>query len=319
MIQVSILGLIGVILGSAKSVFAKMAYETHADAVSILFLRMLISLPFLMLIGFLYEKKQHSYGPLSWRDIILIAGWSFIGYYLSALFDFIGLLYVDAALERLIVFTYPTMIIIISAIFLRREIKPRQVSAIVISYIGILISFGNKLSMEPSAQFWIGVIFIFLSALTYAVFLIASEGIISRLGSMRFTTIATLSMTVCVLVHAVFAGKTNVALMDSKAVWACVLMAILSTIAPIYMFNIAVGKLGVTNMSVIACLGPACTLILASVLIKEKITMWEISGTFVVMLGVLIISFEKLRKESLSGYLRKSLSYISIWERPKKY
>lgn len=317
MAQASLIGLIGVVLGSAKSIFAKIAYEIHADPVSVLFLRMILSLPFLLIIGFLFERKQKNISKISRKDIVVIVLLSIFGYYLSSLLDFMGLLYVDAEIERLILFTYPTMIILISAIFLKKSIRPRQVSAIVVSYFGILISFGNNLLISGSDKFWIGVILVFISALIYAIFLIMSENIIARVGSSRFTTIATLTMCVCMIIHAGFTGKADVTAMNGEVIWICTLMALLSTIAPIYMFNYAMDKIGITNISILACLGPVCTLILSALMLSEKITTWEIVGTFVVMAGILLISFEKIKKDSLSYYLKKSYAMLLTRDKAK--
>lgn len=312
--QAAILGLTGVVLGAAKSVFARMAYEFQADPITVLYLRMLICLPFLLVIGFFYERRHPKHGSIKWNDIFAVIALSFLGYYISSVFDFVGLVYVEASIERLIIFMYPTMVIILSAIYLKKKVQTRQIIAIMVAYVGILMAFGDKLMVKNTPEFWLGSVYIFISALTYAIFITASEKLISRLGSVRFTTIATLTMTICIIAHALFAGKTNLNGLESRVIWSCTLMALLSTIAPIYMFNYAMARLGATNMSIISCLGPVFTLALSAGMLSEKVTGWQIAGTFVVMSGVFIISADKinLNRENLAVRFSKPLRFKSF-------
>lgn len=318
--RAGIIGLAGVVLFSAKSVFARMAYEFQADPISVLYLRMLIALPFLLAIGFIYERRRPRHEPLKWKDILSVIALSILGYYISTVLDFIGLLYVEAAIERLIVFMYPTMVIILTAVFLKKRAEKRQVWAIAISYLGMILAFGDKLMVKNSPEFWLGVTLILLSALTYAIFVISSDRLIQRMGSVRFTTVATLTMCASIILHAFITGKANIGNLDKHIYWSCTLMALLSTVAPIYMVNYAMSRMGATNISIIASLGPVCTLLLAAMLLNEKVTMWQFAGTLVVVGGVLIISSKnfQLRKISFLGTLKKTLALSTIWGRQGK-
>lgn len=292
----SAIGLSGVVLFSSKSVFAKMAYEYRVDPISVLYMRMLFSLPLIVLIGFLYEKTRKT-TMITWQDIAKVALFSVLGYYISALFNFTGLMYVEASIERLVLFLYPTMVIFLSLLFLKKPVSRNQVVAISVSYVGLIIAFADKLFAHTSAGFWFGVILIMLSSFTYAIFLTAADDLISRVGSFRFTTIASLTMCICMIVHAMIAGKAHVQGYNGHVVWYCVLMAVLSTVIPVYMFNYSMGRLGASKVSIISCLGPVCTLVFSAFLLKEAITIWQIMGTIVVMGGVLIVNLEKSTKE----------------------
>lgn len=293
----SVIGLLGVVLFAAKSVFVKMAYEYHADAISVLYLRMLFAFPLVLIVGLIYEKTKNTV-PFRWMDILKVAGISVFGYYISAVFDFAGLIYVEASIERLVLFLYPTMVIILSMIFLKKPITAKQVIAISVSYIGLLIAFGNKLIVHASPGFWFGISLILVSAITYAVFLTISDKLIKQVGSVRFSTVATLTMCFCIIVHANVTGKGTITGFPSQVYISCILMAVLSTVIPVYMFNYAMSQLGASNISIISCFGPVCTLFLSAMMLKEVITLWQIAGTLIVVGGVLLINKEDSEKQS---------------------
>jgi drug/metabolite transporter (DMT)-like permease len=286
------IALAGVVLFSAKSVFAKMVYEYKVNPVSVIYLRMLIALPLIAIIGFWYEKK-HKADNVNWKDVAQVVLISLLGYYISSILDFVGLLYVEAAIERLILFLYPTMVIILSAVFMKKKITIYQIIAIVVSYIGLIIAFADKLMIKNSNLFWYGAVLIVLSSLTYAIFLVLSDGLIARLGSTRFTTIAVLTMSIGIILHAMVTGKANIYGYNSQVYINCALMAILSTVIPVYMFNYAIEKLGSSNVSIISCAGPICTLVYSSFLLSERITIFQILGTFVVMGAILFMYYRK--------------------------
>lgn len=282
------IALAGVVMFSAKSVFAKLVYAHKVDPVSVIYLRMLFALPLVAMIGFFYEKKNAT-ERVYWKDVVQVILISLLGYYISSLLDFTGLLYVEAAIERLILFLYPTMVIFLSAIFLKKKIFIHQVIAIIVAYSGLVLSFSDKLFIKNPTQFWYGAILIILSSLTYAVFLVMSDDLIGRLGSVRFTNIALLTMSICIISHALFTGKAKIEGYDHSVYINCLLMAVLSTVIPVYMFNYAIEQMGSSNVSIISCAGPICTLMYSAVLLSEVISLYQIIGTLVVVGGIMII------------------------------
>jgi drug/metabolite transporter (DMT)-like permease len=293
-----VIALIGIVLFSAKSVFAKMVYSYNIDPVTTIYLRMLFSLPFVAIIGIWYEKK-HKKDFIHWKDVISVVLISILGYYISSILDFVGLVYVEAAIERLIMFLYPTMVIVLSALFLKKRINIQQIIAIIIAYCGIIIAFADKLLVRNSSLFWYGAILIALSSLTYSIFLVLSDGLIARLGSIRFTTIATLTMCIGIISHATFTGKAHLYGYNNNVYLISFLMALISTVIPVYMFNYAIGKLGSSSVSIISCAGPVCTLLYSSLLLSEIITLYQIIGTVIVIAGILIIYIRKYQEATV--------------------
>ena len=98
---------VGVFGFSAKAVLVKLAYEWHPiDAVTLLALRMIYSAPFFIAMAWWTSRPPaQRLAPAQWRRLALLG---FIGYYLSSLLDFMGLAYITASLERLILYLNPT-------------------------------------------------------------------------------------------------------------------------------------------------------------------------------------------------------------------
>ena len=130
----ALIAITGIVMFSAKAIMVKLGYRFDADTVTLLLLRMIFALPFYLAVAERESKKENIY-KLAKKDYILVVGLGFIGYYLASYFDFYGLQFISASLERLILFVYPTLVIIISAVFLSKKASKMQIFAILVTYI----------------------------------------------------------------------------------------------------------------------------------------------------------------------------------------
>ena len=193
-----VLAILGVVLFSAKAIMVKLAYEYEIDSVSLLLLRMLFSLPIYVLIAVFVKPEKAK--TLRKTDYFWLIFFGFVGYYLASFFDFLGLQYIKAGLERIVLFIYPTLVLLISRVFLKTKITKTQIAAIGITYFGVVTAFVGELNLSGT-HLYLGVSLIFLSALTYAMYLVGSGWLIPKFGVLCFTSYAMIVSTVCVLVH----------------------------------------------------------------------------------------------------------------------
>ncbi len=186
-----IICLLGAICFSTKAIFVKLAYrETQVDAVSLLALRMIFSLPFFLVSAWWSSAKSENV-PFTWKQWLAVAGIGCLGYYISSLLDFLGLQYVTAGIERLILFVYPTLVLLMSAFILKVKIKPIQWLALVITYAGLMIAFWGEVRLDNQSQtFYLGVILIFVCAVTYAMYIVGSGQLIPAIGAAKFNSYA---------------------------------------------------------------------------------------------------------------------------------
>src|SRR5213078_974263 len=194
------LAVVGVLGFSFKAILIKLAYAWEPiDAVTLLTLRMIYSAPIFLLMALFATARGRATTPLTRSDWLRIVWLGFIGYYLASLVDFMGLQYVTAALERLMLYLYPTIVVVISAIFLKQRITGRILLALALSYAGILLVFARDLSLagDPHA-IWVGGALVFAGAFLYALYLVGAGPVIARLGSLRFIALAMLVSAVFV-------------------------------------------------------------------------------------------------------------------------
>lgn len=202
-----LIALMGAILFSTKAIFVKLAFQTtHVDAVTLLSLRMLFSLPFYLFAAWLVSKKENKI-PLLQKDWLLILVMGILGYYLSSLFDFIGLQYVSAGLERLILFLYPTFAVLLNTFFFKTKLSRVQVTALVLTYLGIGIAYFGELQLDTSnPKFFFGSFMIFLCAITYSFYLVGTGRMVHKVGVTRYTAYVMLAASAGIFINVCFWG-----------------------------------------------------------------------------------------------------------------
>lgn len=276
---------------SAKAVLVKLAYIEQVDPITLLALRMAFSLPFFLLAAWVANRHQ-SYTPMTRSDWWAVTVFGFTGYYLASFLDFLGLQYISAGLERLILFLYPTMVVLISAIWFRQRIGRRIIVALVLSYLGIAFAYVHDMQIQAQGVL-LGAALVFASALAYAIYLIGAGHTIARIGSTRFTAYA---MTVaCVAALLQFAVMNPLSdLTQPTQVYALSLsMAIFSTVMPAFILAAAIRRIGSMRTSIIGSVGPVSTIYLAYVFLGEAVSMVQIVGSLLVLAGVLMIGLKK--------------------------
>ncbi|MDG3582105.1 DMT family transporter [Galbibacter pacificus] len=283
------IGILGVILFSAKAVMVKLAYQYNVTAVNLLMFRMLFSLPFYVLVLLFTKKSEQKQGK---KEYLWLVVFGIIGYYLASYFDFIGLQYIKASIERIILFIYPTIVVLLSRIFLKRPITKVQLMAILLTYFGVVVSFWDELGIEGS-QFLLGATFIFLSALTYASYLTGSDWLIPKFGVTRFTSYAMIISCGAVVLHYLIFEHTTLLGYNANVYWLGLGMALLSTVIPSYLVSYCIKEIGASNFAILGGLGPISTIILASIFLGERLTMLQLGGTLLVIVGIIAISLNK--------------------------
>jgi drug/metabolite transporter (DMT)-like permease len=278
---------------SLKAIFVKLAYQAYpVDAVTLLTLRMVIALP-----AFLWLCRgvvTAGFDRKIWCGLLVLA---FCGYYLSSLADFIGLHYVSAGLERLILFTYPAPVVLFEAWWRKRPVSSRLMAGIGLAYIGIGITFQHDLSLpgDPQAVV-IGAAWILLSSLTYAGYYLGSAMLIGRVGAEKLAGIAGSVATLFILFHFAATHPINSLTSLPAPVWGwSAAMAVVSTALPIWLAAMAVARMGAGRTAAIGALGPALTIVLGWIVLGEPVSVAQITGILLVLGGVSWVGRAKSR------------------------
>lgn len=279
---------------SSKGVFVKSAYQLGADPNTLLGLRMLFATPFFLLGGWIGHDRRNP--PLQRRDWVHMIGLGFLGYYLSSYVNFLGLQYLSAGLERIVLYTYPSLVVIGGAIAQRALPQKKTLAAAGLSYFGICIAFAGEATHPAGSprETLLGVGFVFLSAVTYAGFILLGGATVKRIGSTRFTSIVTGISCGMILTHFAITRPVAALLNQTPAIygWAG-LLAIVGTVIPSYLLGIGLRRAGSQKFAVVASVGPIVTLVLAWMLLGETVGTFQAIGFALTLSGGLWISLQR--------------------------
>ena len=276
----------GSILFSGKAVVIKLAYRYGADATTLIALRMGFSLPFFVAALIWSSRGAPPFSRADHARLIVIG---LLGYYAASYLDFLGLQYVTAALERLILYLSPTLVVILSALFLRKRFGRHEWSALALCYGGILLVFWNDASLAGT-QVLLGAALVFVSAVCYAIYLIVSGELVRKLGAIRLTAYAMCVSTVAVFAQFAVLNPVSALRQPQGVYWLSLLNAGLCTVLPVFATMLAVERIGASRASMASMIGPVSTIALAYLFLDERITVWQLAGTALVLIGIYVLT-----------------------------
>ncbi len=281
------LGAGGAVLFSTRSILIKLAYAYQVDPITFLTLRMVFSLPFFLAAAVWAQRRGATGAAVSRRDAWHIVGLGLLGYYFASYVDFAGLQFISASLSRLIQFLNPTLTIVIMALFFARRIVKREVAAMAVCYAGIALCLIHDVRASGNLGLTaLGSALSFLSALCYAVYLILSNRLIARIGSLRFTAYAMTVSCVAVIVHFLLTHPLSALDLPWQVLTYGAIMALLCTVLPVFMVSEANRRIGPAQVGILSSLGPVATLALGFILLAESITLAQVAGMALVLGGV---------------------------------
>ena len=258
------------------------------DAITLLALRMSFSLPIVLGVGLWIGRDAPPLARSDWGILVMLG---LLGYYGSSILDFVGLQYISAALERLILFVYPTLTVLIGVLFMGKRLERRQVAALVLSYAGIGLAFAHDLKIAGDTHaVWLGAAFVFGSALTYALYSAGTELAVRRLGAIRFAALAITVSTLATQLHFVATQPLSALAQPLPVYLYGAGMAIFSTVLPVFWQSVAIRRIGAARAVLIGTLGPVLTIFFGWVLLDEAISLQQMAGAALVLGGVLMVT-----------------------------
>lgn len=276
----------GAALFSTKAIFVKLAYMDRVDPALMLEWRMIFSMPFYAVIGFwAYDQKRRRGDAMpDGKSLSLAAGTGFVGYYMASQFDFAGLAYISAQLERLVLFTYPLFVMFIGWAFYGHKLTRTGVAAAAITYLGLMIVFALDLP-EGGRSTVIGTLLVLCAAITFALHQIWARQVMAPLGSALFTSVAMTSASFFCVLHQVVMGEGRFAA-SPRFLWLSAGCAVVATVAPTFLINAGLARITSQAVSMISTLSPVVTIALAVAILGEPFTLADAIGTSLVICGV---------------------------------
>lgn len=287
--------LLSAVLFAIKAILIKFAYSVDAnlDGVSLLALRMASALPFFMLIAYLAPRSARTTTRQDW-GLLLLAG--LVGYYLASILDFIGLQYISASLERIILFLYPTLTVLMTAAITRQAITGHTWLAMLLSYGGTLVVILGEgwHALIGDGILW-GSALVFAGAVAYASYLVMTPTLIERFGSWRFTGLAMSVACIASILHFVWVTPAPMMVLQgfsAQVIWLGVALGFFSTVLPATLLMQGIQRIGAAQAALISAGGPILTIVLAVAFLGEHLNWIQWLGCGLNIIGVLMITLK---------------------------
>jgi drug/metabolite transporter (DMT)-like permease len=280
------LAMVGAVAFSGKAIIVKLAYRHGVDPVTLIMLRMLFALPIFLIMAWWASRGKP---PLTRKDWLGVVGLGFTGYYLSSFLDFAGLQYISASLERLILYLNPTLVLLLSWLFYRQRISLRQLLGMAISYAGVVLVFGHEITAQGSHAAW-GALLVFLSASTYALYLVYSGEMVRRLGAIRLVGLASTVACLCCILQFVLLRPLTLEHVAPEVMWLSLINATVCTVVPVLLVMMAIERIGASMTAQTGMVGPISTILMGVVILGEPFTVWVAAGTVLVLAGIYVFT-----------------------------
>lgn len=283
-------------LFSTKAIFIKQTYALSplVDGTVLMALRMASALPFFLMLCWFNRHHNKELAAKDW-GLLVIAG--LMGYYFSSWLDFVGLMYISASLERIILFLYPTLTVLASSVIYKQKLSLKSMLAIALSYGGTVIVMLQEQSNVPhESNFWLGASLVFASAVCFAGYLLLTPRLIQRFGSWNFTGLALSIACIGTLTHYMIATPQPLLLLTQlpvSVIWYGIALGLLVTVLPTVLMAQSIARLGAAQSAMIASIGPILTIILATIFLGEHLNAIQWLGCVLNIIGVMMITLSK--------------------------
>jgi drug/metabolite transporter (DMT)-like permease len=278
---------------SFKAILVKLAYPYGVDAITLLALRMIFALPAYLVVGW-RKHRMSARPPLTTREWWQLAGLGIAGYYGASYLDFLGLQYISAGLERVVLYAYPTLVVVLSFLFLRRPIGKREGVALALSYVGIAVAFFHDVRVGEDRQaVLLGGLLVFASALAYAVYLLGNAHVAAKLGAARFTALAMIWSSAAVLLQFAVTRPLSALALPWQVYGLSLAMALFCTVLPTFMISAAIRQIGAQRVGLIGTIGPVATILLGAWLLDEPVSAMQLTGAALVIGGVVLVAYRR--------------------------
>jgi len=253
---------------------------------TLLMYRMLFALPIFAAMAWWASRGKT---PLAGRDWLGVAWLGFTGYYLSSFLDFAGLQHVSAALERLVLYLNPTLVLLLGWLLYGKRISRRQALAMAVSYSGVVLVFGHEIQL-PGEHVVLGALLVFLSAVSYAVYMSYSGELVHRLGSLRLAGLATTVACLLCIAQFLLLRPLSAAEVAPEVIWLSLLNATACTALPVLLVMMAIERIGAGLAAQTGMVGPMSTILMGVLILGEPLNAWIVAGTALVLGGVFLVT-----------------------------
>ena len=286
------LGFLAAVLLAVKPVIIKIAYQYGPDATTLLALRMVMTVPFFILLLVIFERNKPNKMRLARADWIKVLFLGFTGYYAASFLDFVSLQYISVGLSRSIVYLNPAIVLLLSILLKQQKASLAQIGAMVTAYFGVVLVFWHEMHLGGDGLL-IGTTLTFCSAVSYSAYLLLAGNLVERVGSLRLAAYSSGAATQMCLIQALVVNPSGLIHQPLEVYGLSLINATLCTVAPIVMVMLAIRRIGPSTVAQLGAIGPAATLFFAWILLGEPISILQVVGTLIVVLGIWLLLYAR--------------------------
>ena len=278
---------------TSKSIWIKLMYQqsNDIDAISIMALRIGFALPIYLFIaiGLLVRIRPRAFSAETVGQVLLL---SFLGYYLASYLDISGLAFISAGLERMILYLYPTLVVLMLCRQEKRAVTKAEAMALLLSYAGITLVFMDSFAMG-SEHLVQGSLLVFASAVSFSIFTVKSVDTIRQIGSVRFTVSTMLAGSMMTLTHYGAIHGIEIPRYSAKVYLLALVLAIVATVIPSFLMAEGIRHIGPGRSSILGSIGPVSTIVLGLIVLSEPVSAVQIVGAITIIAGVISLGRSK--------------------------
>lgn len=262
----------------AMAIFARLAYDGGADITAVLFLRFLIAAPCMAM---LLRVRGHTW-PQG-RVLCGLIAMGGIGYVGQSLSFFTALTLASASLVALLLYGYPAIVTVLSAVLLGVRLTATRMAALALALAGTGLIVGPELSGRPG-----GVALGALAAVIYSVYILAGSRLTPQAGALPSAAVV---MASAAAVYAVVVAVQRPTFPQTAGSWcAVVAIALVSTVVAITTFFAGMERLGATDASTLSTIEPVVTVVLAWAVLDERLSAAQVVGAALVLTAVIVLA-----------------------------
>ncbi|MFT5350198.1 MAG: drug/metabolite transporter (DMT)-like permease, partial [Gammaproteobacteria bacterium] len=266
----------GAVLLSAKGILSKLLYIEGLDFQEVITIRSVLSLPLFWLWG-IYIVGLPNIIKVDKEGLLGALAAGFFCYFIGGSLDFYALTMIDAGLERVLLYTYPAIIVLTLAVWRRRLPPLSVIGALFMTYVGILFAIGIfDLALWRANSF--GALLVLICAVSYAGYFFANDLVGKKIGSIVFTIYAMSAATVALIVHFSLTHSVLDLALSPRAWCLFLIMVVFVTVVPLFMMAEGVKQIGAQRAGLLSTVGPASTIILAAIFLGEDMRWFQYGG-----------------------------------------
>jgi drug/metabolite transporter (DMT)-like permease len=288
----------GAVLLSAKGILSKLLYAEGFDFQEVITIRAALSLPLFWMWG-IYAVGLRRLLQVDSKSLSGALAAGFLCYYFGGTLDFYALTMIDAGLERVLLYTYPAIIVMSLALWRRQLPRFQVIAALILTYIGILLAIGVFDMTLLRANVY-GSMLVLISALTLATYFFANDFVAKKIGSIVFTVYAMSAATFALCVHYSLNHAITDLDLSFRSWWLFLLLVVFVNVVPLFMLAEGVKQIGAQRAGLISTVGPASTILLAAIFLGEEMLWFQYAGVVITLSGIMILEWQQKQLPPIS-------------------